>query len=107
MTKAELRDHALRQMGVIGAAEQASAEDAELMETIIDNCQSELEQLEIALWSEDDIPAYICESFSLYCRASCTAWGQDYDPRLKGMALAQIRTVTGDRRSSVGRANYF
>jgi hypothetical protein len=107
MTKAELRDHALRQMGVIGAAEEASAEDAALMETIIDNCQDELEQMEVALWPVDDVPGYAIESFTHYVKASCTAWGQDYDPRLKGLALAQLRTVTADRRSGVGRAEYF
>lgn len=107
MTKAELRDHALRQMGVIGAAEDASAEDAALMETIIDNCQDELEQLEVALWPVTDVPAYAIESFIAYCKASCTAWGQEYDPRVKSLALSQLRYVTADRRSGSGKACYF
>lgn len=107
MTKAELRDHILRQLGVIGAGEAPTAEDAELMETIIDNCQDELEQLEVALWPADDVPGYAIESFCLYVKASCTAWGQDYDPRLKELGLRQLRYITADRRSGVGRANYF
>jgi hypothetical protein len=107
VTKEQLRDHVLRQLGVLGAADDAAAEDAELMETIIDNCQGEIEQLEVALWPVDDIPAYAVESMALYCKASCTAWGQEYDPRLKQLALAQLRMVTSDRRSGVGRACYF
>lgn len=107
MTKAELRDHILRQLGVLGAVDTAEAEDATLMETIIDNCQGELEQLEVALWPIDDIPAYAIESFTLYCKASCTAWGQEYDPRTKELGLRQLRSLTADRRSGDGRATYY
>jgi hypothetical protein len=107
MTKAELRDHILRQLGVIGAGEAPTAEDAALVETVIDNCQDELEQLEVALWPADDVPGYAIESFVLYCKASLTAFGQEYDPRLKQLALAQLRYLTADRRSGVGRATYF
>jgi hypothetical protein len=107
MTKAQLRDHILRQLGIIGAGEAASAEDAELCETIIDNCQDELEQLEVALWPVEDVPGYAIESFCLYVRASCTAWGQEFDPRLKKLALDQLRYLTADRRSGVGKATYF
>lgn len=107
MTKAELRTHILRQLGVVGAGETPSADDATLVETVIDNCQDELEQLEVALWSVDDVPGYAIESFCLYCKASLTAFGQEYDPRLKELALRQLRYVTADRRSGVGRATYF
>jgi hypothetical protein len=107
MTKAELRDHILRQLGVLGAADDATAEDAALTEAVIDNCQDELEQLEVALWSADDVPGYAIESFVLYCKSSLAAFGQEYDPRLKGLALAQLRMLTADRRAGVGRANYF
>jgi hypothetical protein len=107
MTKAELRDHILRQLGIIGAGEAPPAEDAELVETVIDNCQDELEQMEVALWPVDDVPGYAIESFALYCKASLTAFGQQYDPRLKELGLRQLRMVTQDRRAGVGRANYF
>lgn len=107
MTKAELRDHILRQIGVIGAGETADAEDASLVETVIDNCQDELEQLEVALWTADDVPGYAAESFCLYCKASLTAFGQDYDPRLKELGLKQLRYLTADKRSGVGKATYY
>ena len=107
MTKAELRNHILRQIGVIGAVDTASAEDAELMETIIDNCQDELEQLEVALWTTADVPSYAVEGFAMYAKGSCTAWGQEYDERLRDAGLRRLRQVTADRRSGVGRANYF
>lgn len=107
MTKEHLRDHILRQLGVLGAGDTATAEDAELVETVIDNCQDELEQIEVALWPVDDVPGYAIESFTLYCKASLTAFGQEYDPRLKDLGLKQLRYLTADKRSGIGRAEYF
>lgn len=107
MTKAELRDHILRQIGVIGAADVAAAEDATLMETIIDNCHAELQQLEIALWDIADVPAYAVEGMTRFVKASCDAWGQEYNEALRELGLKRLREVTQDRRSDVGRANYF
>lgn len=107
MTREEFRDHLLRQLGVIGAGETADAHDAEMAETIIDNCHDELVQMEVALWPVDDIPGYAAESFALYCKATCTAWGQDYDPQLKALGLKQLRYITADKRSGRGTADYF
>ena len=107
MTKAELRDHILQQLGVLGAGESATADDAQLVETVIDNCQDELEQLEVALWPVDDVPGYAIESFVIYCKASLQAFGQEYDPMLKALGLRQLRYLTADRRSGVGKATYY
>ena len=107
MTKAELRDHILRQLGVIGAVDTATAEDAALMETIIDNCHDELTQLEVALWDTTDIPAYAVEGLTLFCKASAQAWGQEYSPQLRELGLRRLREVTADRRSGTGTACYF
>ena len=107
MTREEFRDHLLRQIGVIGAGETADAHDAEMAETIIDNCHSELEQQEVALWSIDDIPGYAVEGFALYCKANCTAWGQDYNPGLQELGVRRLRTVTADKRAGRGTADYF
>jgi hypothetical protein len=107
MTKEQLRDHILRQLGVLGAGETATADDATLVETVIDNCQDELEQLEVALWPADDVPGYAIESFTLYCKSSLTAFGQEYDLASKAVALAQLRMLTADRRSGIGKATYY
>lgn len=107
MTKAEVRDHILRQIGVIGAGETAPAEHAAMVETVIDNCHAELEQLDVALWAVDDVPAYAVESFCIYCKASLTAFGHEYDPALKELGLRQLRYVTADRRSGTGTATYY
>lgn len=107
MTKEEFRDHALRQLGVVGADETPDAADAVLMETIIDNCHSELEQQEVATWSVDDIPSFAIESFALMCKASATAWGQEHDPQLKAYGLRQLRSITADKRAGRGTADYF
>jgi hypothetical protein len=77
------------------------------METIIDNCQDELDQLEVALWTTDDVPSYAVEGMAMYCKGSSTAWGQEYSDKLRDAGLRRLREVTADRRSGVGRANYF
>lgn len=107
MTKAQLRDHILRQLGVIGVGEDPTADDATMVETVIDNCQDELEQLEVALWTTSDIPAYAVEGMTTYCKASLTAFGQEYDPRMRELGLMRLRQVTQDRRSGTGTACYF
>ena len=107
MTKAELADHILKQLGVLGAGQTATAEDRELMETIIDNCQGELEQLNVALWPVDDIPGYAIESFCLYCKSSTTAFGMQYDEANRTLAEKRLRKLTADPRHTVGKADYF
>jgi hypothetical protein len=107
VTKGELRNHILQQLGVIGAGENAPADDATLVETVIDNCQDELEQLEVALWPVDDVPGYAIESFCLYVKSSLTAFGQDYDEDGRELALRRLRSLTADKRSGVGRACYY
>lgn len=107
MTKAELRNHILRQLGVLGAGQTANADDAALIEQIIDNCQAELEQMEVALWPVDSIPDYAVEAFTMYVTSTVTAFGNQADLGQKMMALRMLRALTVDRRSSVGKANYF
>jgi hypothetical protein len=107
MTKAQLRDHILRQIGVIGAYDTADAADAVLMETLITNCQAELEQQEIALWDGANVPAYAVEGMALFVKASAQAWGQEYNPALRDLGLKRLREVTQDRRSDTGKACYF
>lgn len=107
MTAAEFRNHILEQLGVVGAGEAPTAEDASVTDTVIANCQAELEQLEVALWAADDIPAYAVESFAIYCKPSLTAFGQEYDPMMKELGLRQLRYLTADKRAGVGRATYF
>ena len=107
MTKEELRNHILQQLGIYGVGEDVSDDDASLVETVIDNCHAELEALEVASWSLDDVPGHVVESFCAFVKPSLTAFGQDYDPAAKQVALAQLRTVTQDRRSGTGRACYF
>src|SRR5688500_18896146 len=108
MTKAELRDHILRQLGVLGAADTAKAEDAVFIETVIDNAQDELEQLEVALWTVDDVPGYAIESFVAYCVPMAgPAYGYPADLNVKAVALSHLRHLTADRRSTTGRATYY
>lgn len=107
MTKAELRDHILRQIGVIGVGEDPTADDATLMSTIIDNCHAELQELEVALWDIEDVPAYAVEGMTRYVKASCDAWGQEYNEALRELGLRRLREVTQDRRSDTGKACYF
>jgi len=108
VTKAELRDHIARNhLSILGPGGALNASDAELIETVMDNCQSELEQMETALWDIEDLPAYAIESFGLYVRASVNAFGFQPDYTAKAFALGALRALTADTRASVGTAEFF
>ena len=107
MTLNEFRDHLAENLGIKGDGNALSADRANYLETVITNCQGELEQLEVALWSTDEIPAYAVESFCDYCAASVSRFGRDRDPGLKFAALRELRYLTADTRNGVGKADYF
>lgn len=107
MTLAEFRDHLATILGVKGRGNTLSADDANYLETVISNCQAELEQLDVALWSSADIPAYAVESFAIYCKGSVARFGLDPDPAVKAVGLMQLRYLTADKRHGTGTASYF
>lgn len=107
MTLEEFRDHLATQMGVKGRGNALSADDATYLETVIANSHGELEQLGVALWPVDDIPAYAAESLVIYCRGSVARFGFDPDPALKAMGLMQLRYLTADGQVGTGKACYF
>lgn len=107
MTLEEFRDHLAENIGIKGDGNTLSSDRANYLETLIANCQGELEQLEAALWPSSDIPAYAVESFVQYCAASVTRFGRDPDDGQKAAALMKLRYLTADKRHSVGTACYF
>lgn len=107
MTLDEFRDHLAQNIGLKGDGNNLSSDRANYLETLIGNCQAELEQIEVALWPTSDIPAFIIESFTDYCKASISRFGMSRDPALKYAALREIRYLTADKRSQVGQAEYF
>lgn len=107
MTLEEFRDHLAENLGIKGDGNTLSSDRANYLETVIANCQGELEQLEVALWPSSDIPAYAVESFADYCKASVSRFGMDRDPGLKFAALRELRYLTADTRNGVGKAEFF
>jgi monoamine oxidase len=107
MTLDEFRDHLAENLGIKGDGNALSADRANYLETLITNCQAELEQKEVALWPSSDIPAYAVESFVDYCKASVSRFGMDRDPVLKELALMELRSLTADPRHGTGKACYF
>lgn len=107
MNLAQFRDHLAENLGIKGDGNTLSADRANYLETIITNCQAELEQLEVALWPLSDIPEYVVETFADYCAASVSRFGRDRNPPLKAAALIEMRYLTADNRHSVGQADYF
>lgn len=107
MNLEEFRDHLAENLGIKGDGNTLSSDRANYLETVISNCQSELEQLEVALWPLTDIPAYAIESFTDYCAASVSRFGRQRDTALKFSALRELRYLTADKRHSVGKADYF
>lgn len=107
MTLEQFRDHLAENIGIKGDGNTLSSDRANYLETLIGNCQEELEQLEVALWPVSDIPGYAVESFTDYCAASASRFGRDRNPSLKFAALQELRYLTADKRHSVGKACYF
>jgi hypothetical protein len=107
VTLEEFRDHLAENLGIKGDGNTLSADRANYLETLIANCQAELEQLEVALWPSSDIPAYAVESFVDYCKGSVSRFGMDRSPVLKGAALMELRYLTADKRHGVGTAVYY
>ncbi|MEN3973111.1 hypothetical protein WJS89_10565 [Sphingomicrobium sp. XHP0235] len=107
MNKAQLRDHVLQQLGVLGAGQNASAEDAALIETIIDNVQDKLEHLGVALWPVTDVPGYAIEDFTGMVASRVSAFGQTPDLIKERYHERELRRLTNDPRHGVGKAEYF
>ena len=109
MTREEFRDHLAAQSGVTGNSETLDAEDAKFIGQVIDNCHEELEQMEVATWSVDDIPGFAVEGFVLYCKPSLQGFGGVVatDPQMKERGLRQLRYITADKRAGRGTADYF
>lgn len=107
MTEDEFRDHLAENLGIKGDGNALSADRANYLTTLIDNCQAELEQMEVALWPSSDIPSYAVESFVDYCKGSVSRFGMTRDPGLKAAALIELRYLTADTRHGVGKAEYF
>lgn len=107
MTLEEFRDHLAVNLGIKKRGNALSADDAGYLETVIENCQGELEQLNVALWPSSDIPSYAVESFVIYCKGTISRFGFDPDPALKALGLMQLRYLTADPLTGVGKADYF
>ena len=107
MTLEEFRDHLAINLGIKGRGNALTADDASYLETVIENCHGELEQLDVALWPSSDIPGYAVESFVIYCKGTISRFGYDPDPTLKYLGLTNLRGLTADGRAGVGKATYF
>jgi hypothetical protein len=110
MDLAELRDHLLGQLGVLGIGAQASADDAKHAETVLTNAQGTLEKLGVALWSIDDVPDWAIESFIKYAAPMAAprfGLAEQYPIQLTRIALAELRELTSDGHTPTARALYF
>lgn len=110
MTLAELRNHLLSHIGVLGVGEAASAEDAELAETVLTNCHAELEQIGVALWMLEDTPSYAIEGLMFFAAPSLAGYHgkrDEFPMQLKAVGLRMLRELTADRRTAPGTACYF
>lgn len=107
MTLEEFRNHLAENIGIKGDGNTLSADRANYLSTVIENCHGELEQLEVALWPTSDIPSFAVESFTDYCAASVSRFGRDRNPTLKAIALQELRYLTADKRHGVGTATYY
>lgn len=110
MTSEELRIHLMQYIGAKGVGEAVSAEDAELCDTVIENCHGELEQIGVALWVLDDIPSYAIEAFCIYAAPTLAGYhgkADEFPLGGKALGLRMLRELTADRRTATGTATYY
>jgi hypothetical protein len=107
VTEDEFRNHLAENLGIKGDGNTLSADRANYLTTLIENCHGELEQLGVALWALSDIPEYAVESLVDYCAGSVSRFGRERNPGLKVAALLDLRALTADSRHGVGKAEYF
>lgn len=110
MTLEELRDHLLGHLGVLGIGAAASADDAAHAETVLSNAHGTLEKLGVALWTIDDVPDWAIEGFTKYAAPMAAprfGLAEQYPMVNQRFALAELRELTSDGRTSTGRAVYY
>lgn len=107
MTLAEFRDHLASDIGLKSRGNALTADDATYLETIIQNSHAELEQLGVALWPVEDIEPFAVEAFKIYCKATISRFGFDFDPVIRKGAELWLRSLTADGQVGVGKACYF
>lgn len=90
-TKAQLRDMVLQELGVLAAGETATAEDAELVECVIDAQHAMLRKEVFVDWTLDAIPLEVIEPLMSINAARCARrFGLSAERRQELLNLAVI-----------------
>lgn len=114
-TKAQLRNRVLRELGVLAAGETATAEDAQVVEEMIDAFHAMLEREVFIDWSLDAIPQNIYEPLAAVVAARCAGQFGVAGPRLaelaalasQGMSDLHTQTQARDYSSAPIPATYY
>lgn len=99
-TKAQLRDRVLQELGVLAVGETATAEDAALVETTIDDQHAMLEREIFLTWTTATIPDTVIEPLTVVLAARLAGrYGLPADRRQELLGLAAI--AMGEVRTQV------
>lgn len=100
-TKAQLRNRVLQELGVLsGGGEVATAEDAEMVETVIDDIHSMLDREIFVTWVTSSIPSSVMEPLVLVIAQRLAARFGLPDTRRAELAQAAIGAM-GELRTQV------
>lgn len=114
-TKAQLRNRVLRELGVLAAGETATAEDAQVVEELIDTQHAMLARELFVDWTTSTIPQNVYEPLAAIVAARGAGQFGVTGPRLQellalavqGMADLHTQTQAQDYSSAPIPANYF
>jgi ATP phosphoribosyltransferase len=114
-TKAQLRNRVLRELGVLAAGETAAAEDAEVIEEMIDTQHAMLARELFVDWTTSAIPQNVFEPLAAVVAARGSGQFGVTGPRLQellalavqGMADLHTQTQAQDYSSAPIPATYF
>lgn len=97
-TKAQLRDRVLQELGILATGETATAEDAALVETTIDDQHAMLDREVFVTWVTSAIPDTVIEPLTVVLAARLAGrYGLPADRRqelltLAALAMGELRT---------------
>jgi hypothetical protein len=99
-TKAQLRNRVLQELGVLAGAETANADDAALVDAVIEDQHAMLDREILVTWSTSAIPDTVMEPLVLLVAARCAGrFGLPADRRqelllLHDASMSQLRVQT-------------
>jgi len=103
-TSAEIRNQALRKLGVLGAAGTASSEDSQDMDKAYNEVYAQLDSIELAYFTQDNVPDEVSNAVAAKC-----AWARVSEHLVSEARFQRVRSeaIDADRVISAGLSGRY